>query len=113
MTKSDLLSFLTANGKLFVQLFCVPFGVLAQECYQVLKNDNYRFRKVIPKLILAWFVCLIFGTVIGQVKSLTDLYPVLIMAFAFVYRNAADWLQKDFFQFILKYLNSKTPKGNE
>jgi hypothetical protein len=111
--KYSLLDFLQGNGKYFVQIFCVAFGVIAQECYQILKQDKYEFKNVIPKLVLAWFVCLLFGAVIEQNKTLNQYYPFLIMALAFVHRRAADWIMNDFFQFILKYLNNKNTKKDE
>lgn len=113
MVKYNLLDFLQASGKFFLQFFCVLFGVVAQECYQILKHDNYKFKKVIPKLILAWFVCLIFGTVIEASKLLNQAYPILIMGLAFVHRRAADWLMNDFFQVILKYLNDINSKKHK
>jgi hypothetical protein len=113
MNNVNLLDFLNSNGKVFVQIFCPVFGVVAQECYQILRDDRYKFKKILPKLVLAWFVCLIFGTVIGQNKFLNNFYPIIILALAFVHRRAADWLMNDFFQFILKYLNSKNKKDDE
>jgi hypothetical protein len=111
--KYNLLDFLQGNGKFFVQFFCVAFGVIAQECYQILKHDKYKFKKVIPKLVLAWFVCLIFGAFIEQNNFLNNFYPILIMGLAFVHRRAADWIMNDFFQFVLKYLNNKNNKKDE
>ncbi len=113
MNKLTILNLLEPYGKFFVQFFCVLFGVIAQECYQVLKHDNYKFKKVLPKLVLAWFVCLIFGSFITENKILNKFYPIIIMALAFVHRKAADWLMNDFFQFALKYLNNKNTPKNE
>ena len=110
MDKSTLLTFLSDNGKIFVQFFCPIFGVLAQESYQALRDDNYKFKKVIPKLVLAWFVCLVFGSLITEDSFLNKYYPILIITLAFIHRRAADWLMNDFFNFFLKYINSKTKK---
>lgn len=117
MDKSTLITFLIANGKWFVQFFCVLFGVIAQECYQVLKDDNYKFKKVLYKLVLAWFVCLILGSFITDSQALKKFYPIIIMALAFLHRQGADWIAKDFFpilkEILLRALSNKTKPKDE
>lgn len=117
MNKNNLFDFLNSYGKLFVQVFCPLFGVLAQECYQILKIKNYKIKNILPKLVLAWFVCLILGAFITESTFLNKFYPYIILLIAAGYRIAADFLFKDFlptiFQIVLKYLNSKNPKKDE
>lgn len=113
MTNHTLFDFLNTYGKLFVQVFCPLFGVLAQECYQILKIENYKIRNILPKLVLAWFVCLIFSAFVADNKFLNSKYPYIIMLIAFCYRYAADFLVKDLFPFALKYLNSKNSQRND
>lgn len=113
MNKTNILAFLNSTGTLFVQIFCPIFGVIAQECYQVLKNEAYKFKKILPKLVLAWFVCLVCGTLIEQSDFLIKVYPILILVIAFSYRKAADWIANDFFQFLLDYLNKFNNKKHD
>ena len=90
----------SGSWRLFLFIFCVLFGVIAQECYQTLKNDTYKFRKVLPKLTLAWFVCMIIGGLLNENPFFTKYYPFIIMLFAFIHRICADWIMTDFFPLI-------------
>lgn len=116
MNKNALVIFLVENVKYFVQFFCVIFGVIAQESYQVLKKETYKFNKILFKLILAWFVCLISTPFIMEHEILKKYFPFVIMLLAFWHRPAGDFIMKDLFpmaaSFIVKAL-TKTAKSNE
>lgn len=105
MSKKDLIEFLTTNQKMFVFFFCVLFGVIAQESYQILKNENRStIKKFIPKSIVALFVCVLVSGFLQENKFLNKYYPFVIMGLAFLYRPASDWIMTDLLPFLSKQL---------
>ena len=115
MSKKDLFQFLVANQKMFVFFFCVIFGVIAQESYQMLKNENSTIKKFLPKSVVALFVCLLANGFLQESAFLNKFYPWVIMALAFLHRPASDWIMTDLLPFLSKQLikNQKTKKEDE
>lgn len=94
MTTRDLVDFLIANQRHFLLLFCVFFGVVAQESYQSLKRGRTEIKLFLPKVIVALFVCIIIAGIIeGTDYERYSAY--IIMLFAFLHRSAANWIMKD------------------
>lgn len=114
MSKKDLIEFLTANQKMFVFFFCVLFGVVAQESYQMLKNEGSTVKKFLPKSIVALFVCLLASGFLQENEFLNKYYPFVIMGLAFLYRPASDWIMTDLLPFLSKQLiKNQKPKEDE
>ncbi len=108
MSNGLLIDFLQANQKAFVFFFCVLFGVISQESYQMLKNENSSIKKFLPKSVVALFVCLLAGGFMEGNPYLNKYYPYVIMLMAFLHRPASDWIMKDFFPFLSKQLTKNT-----
>lgn len=115
MNRTVLIDFLLANQKAFVFFFCVLFGVISQESYQMLKNEKSSIKKFLPKSVVALFVCLLVGGFLEGNEYLNKYYPYIIMLMAFLHRPASDWIMKDFFPFLSKQLikNVKNNKEDE
>lgn len=104
MSKKDLFQFLVANQKMFVFFFCVIFGVIAQESYQMLKNEKSTIKKFLPKSVVALFVCLLASGFLQESEFLNKYHPWVIMALAFLHRPASDWIMTDLLPFLSKQL---------
>lgn len=109
MNKHAFLELLIANQKGFVFFFSVLFGVVAQECYQLIKNESMTFKKVIPKAIVAFFVCFLAGGFLAETDILKNYYPHAMMLMAFLHRPASDWLMTE----LLPYLSRSILKKGE
>lgn len=107
MNKYELTNFLIANQKGFVFFFSVLFGVVAQECYQMIKNEAVTFKKVLPKAIVAFFVCFLAGGFLAETDILKNYYPHAMMLMAFLHRPVADWIMNDFLPYLSKSIVSK------
>lgn len=113
MNKEELVSFLVTNQKGFVFFFSVLFGVVAQECYQLMKHRATTFKKVLPKAIVAFFVCFLAGGFFAEADIFKNYYPHAMMLLAFLHRPIADWIMKDFLPYISKsILNQKKGESN-
>lgn len=112
MNKSEIMDILVTNQKGFVFFFSVLFGVVAQECYYVLKNDSMTFKKMLPKAIVAFFVCFLAGGFLAETNILKNYYPHAMMLMAFLHRPVADWLMSDFLPYISKQFLKKGDPNN-
>lgn len=114
MTWDLFVEFLISQQRAFVFFFCVSFGVFAHESYQILKDEAYKIKNLMAKLVLALFVCTVIGSQVDNQK----IYPFAIMLLAFVHRPAADWLfnealpnvLKQVLEQLLKMLNNNNKK---
>lgn len=93
MNKAELLHLIASNKRLFVLFFCVLFGVITSESYAILKQKKgARFRHILPKLVVALFVCALCTPVIDGFKLNDKFYPYVIMLAACVSMPLLDWL---------------------
>jgi len=109
MSKKDLIQLLIENQRIAIFFFCVLFGVVAQESYQILKNENTSFKKFLPKSIVALFVCMMVSGFLQENELLNKFYPFVIMAMAFLHRPASDWMMTD----LLPFLSNQLVKGQK
>lgn len=96
--------FFLSNQKDFIFVFCVSFGVLANESYQRLKNDAYQIKNLFYKVIVALFVCL----TLGRFFKNEPYYPVAIMLLSFGYQIAIEFIIKDLVPFMLNRITNKS-----
>lgn len=113
MSKQELIEFLMTNQKGFVFFFSVLFGVIAQECYQMIKNESMTFKKILPKAIVAIFVCFLAGGFLAETDILKNFYPHAMMLMAFLHRPLADWLMKEFLPYLSKSILKKGEPKND
>lgn len=112
MNRQQLIDILIANQKAFVFFFSVLFGVVAQECYQLIKNEAMTFKKILPKAIVAFFVCFLAGGFLAETDILKNYYPHAMMLMAFLHRPVADWLMNEFLPYISKSILKKGDPQN-
>lgn len=96
MDKVTFLALLVANKKFFVLIFCVLFGVVSGESYNVLKDSNRpKFKNILPRVIVALFVCSITTPVIDYFTLLNRYYPYCIITISCVAMQLMDWFIVD------------------
>lgn len=106
MNKKDLFDLVASNKKFFVLVFCVIFGVISGESYKILKfPEQPKFKKILPKIIVALFVCALCTPVIGYFK-LDGYYPYCMLGIAIMAMPILDWFIYTFFPTLLSTLLS-------
>lgn len=104
MDKKDLLEILASNKKFFVLVFCVLFGVVSGESYKILKfPEQPKFKKILPKFIVALFVCAL-STPILEYYKLDGIYPYCMLGLSIASFPILDWFINTFVPAILSTL---------
>ena len=109
MDKKDLLELLASNKKFFVLVFCVIFGVISGESYKILKFPaEPRFRKILPKFIVALFVCFISTPIIEYIGWDKKYYSYCMLIIAAMAMPIFEWGMNTLFPTILSILLQST-----
>lgn len=102
MNRNELLAFISANKRVFVLIFCVLFGVVSGESYNILKNPNRpKFKNMLHRIFVAGFVCFVSTPIYDYFKSIKDYYPYFIMVLAAIAMQVMDWFISDFIPMLL------------
>lgn len=92
MDRKDLLELLASNKRFFVLVFCVIFGVIAGESYKILKFPTEpKFRKVLPKFIVALFVCFLSTPIVEYLGWDKKYYEYCMLAIAAMAMPIFEW----------------------
>lgn len=104
MKFDPILDFLVRFQWLFAFVFSVAFGVVANECYLILKGRKRVKFQLAAKATLAYFICILFHGYY-QAKNFdakVELY--FIMLVAFLYYPIAGWLVKEALPFFIDFI---------
>jgi hypothetical protein len=103
----NLLPYVQRYGVLFI---CSIFGLLARESYDCLKNENYQFKKAIPKMILGFFVCIVTLPFLENIETIKKTFPIPALLISFMYMSIANFISTDLLPF---FINKYAKKGIE
>lgn len=107
MDKKDLLELIASNKKFFVLVFCVIFGVISAESYNILKfPDRPKFRKIFPKLIVALFMCALCTPITDYLKIKSEYYPYCVLGISVISFPLLDWCINVLFPVLLSVLQT-------
>lgn len=102
----DILPILQKYGVLFI---CSLFGFLARESYNCLREEEYKFKKVIPKVTLGFFICIVTLPFLEEISIVKRTFPIPILLLSFMYMDIANFINKDLITFLVERYSKKIP----
>lgn len=96
---------MATNKRVLVLFFCVLFGVIGVESYNMLKQKAGSFKLILPKIVVALFMCTICTPILEYMVAHFNLksgvYPYIIIGLAAVSMPVMDWVLLDFLPSLL------------
>lgn len=98
----------------FMFIFSSIGGVIANEAYLIIRNNNHRkWNNIYAKIILALFVCFIVHT-IYDMKKLEPKFESCVLAIAgFLHYPLGSYIRKDFLPTLGKWFVELLTKGGK
>lgn len=95
MNQQELIEFIPSLIRGIVILFTTLFALGAREAYNYTTTENYKFEKVIAKIVLGLYVVVVVLNIAENIVYVKNAFPISVMVIAFAYDKFAKWIFDD------------------
>ncbi|MBC7382818.1 MAG: hypothetical protein H7296_07450 [Bacteroidia bacterium] len=103
----QLINLLPQLQRYAVLFVCTLFGIAARESFDCLKQEDYRFKKAIPKAILGFFICIVSLPFLETIALVKKTFPIPALLISFLYMSVANFINKDLLPFLIQMYTRK------